>query len=262
MHWPEHFRRWHGVVIAVALSAFILWLAAQHHLDLYVNPRYVWFAVAMAAVALLLGVVAVVLPDRDHHHDHDHDDHSQGDDARPPTRNIRRWPVVSGVGTVVIVAMLAVAQPTTLSASQAVTRDAAVGGTTLAQTMTGDIATVGAGPESFTMSDWASTMQLRGDLSFYDGHNATFSGFVTPDRQDPDNVMLVTRFMVTCCTLDAQPVSIPVYHPGWQATYPPQSWVEGSGGFAVNASQSSPYAVVFAPTDLHSIEEPGDPYLN
>ncbi|MCD7101360.1 TIGR03943 family putative permease subunit [Pseudoclavibacter sp. 13-3] len=249
-------------MIAVVLSAFILWLAAQHHLDLYVNPRYIWFAVVMAAVALLLGVVSVVLPDLGHDHDDDYDGHRHDDGARHPTRRIRRWPMVSGIGTLAVVAMLAAAQPTTLSASQAVTRGEASGGTTLAQTMTGDIATVGAGPESFTMSDWASTMQLRGDLSFYDGHSATFSGFVTPDRQDPDNVMLVTRFMVTCCTLDAQPVSIPVYRPGWQTTYPAQSWVEGSGGFAVNASRSSPYAVVFAPTDLHSIEEPGDPYLN
>jgi uncharacterized repeat protein (TIGR03943 family) len=248
--WPGRLsagvRRWSGAVVATATALFSLWLAATGRLDLYVHPRYLWFSIVMAVIALALVGVAIALPG-----------HGHGDAA--PAR-LRRPPVLVALSTVVVVAALAVVTPTTLSSRQALGRDVASGGTALARTLTGQI-DLGASIDDYTMVDWAATMQLRGDLAFYAGHEATFSGFVTPDETDPDDVLLITRFRITCCTLDAQPVGIPVHLPGWRDRFPVNSWVEGTGGFAVNPSTTSSAAIVFAPDDLHAIEEPDDPYL-
>ena len=84
---------------------------------------------------------------------------------------------------------------------------------------------------------------------------------MTPDSDDPDNMFYVSRFVVTCCAVDAQPLGVPVYLPGWQSTLEADTWVEVSGPFASNPSRSSTQAIVIVPDSVEAVEQPREPYL-
>jgi uncharacterized repeat protein (TIGR03943 family) len=105
-------------------------------------------------------------------------------------------------------------------------------------------------------------LRQTSDLAFFDGKPATaLLGFVTPDADDPDNMFYVSRFAVTCCAVDAQPLGMPVYLPGWQSTLEAGSWVEVSGPFVSNPSQASTQAIVIEPDSVEAVEQPREPYL-
>ena len=113
------------------------------------------------------------------------------------------------------------------------------------------------------MLDWASLLRQTSDLAFYDAKPVDIVGFVTEDPDDPQNVFYVSRFVITCCAVDAQPVGVPVYAPDWRETYSPDDWVEVTGTFGANPSSKSTQPIAVQPGDagISAIDEPGDPYL-
>jgi uncharacterized repeat protein (TIGR03943 family) len=113
----------------------------------------------------------------------------------------------------------------------------------------------------FTVKDWASLMRQGAGEEYFAGKTAEITGFVTPDPADPENVFYVARFVVTCCAVDAQPVGVPVFLPGWAETYAVDSWVSASGGFGPNPSTSSAQAIVLEPAVLEATDQPSDPYV-
>ncbi len=114
----------------------------------------------------------------------------------------------------------------------------------------------------FTVREWSSVLRQTSDLSFFDDKPVTaLLGFITPDGEDPDNLFYVSRFVVTCCAVDAQPLGVPVYLPGWQSTFDEGAWVEVSGPFVSNPSRSSTQAIVIEPDSVEAVEQPREPYL-
>ena len=115
----------------------------------------------------------------------------------------------------------------------------------------------------FTVLDWASLLRQTSDLAFYDGKPVDVTGFITADPDDPQNVFYVSRFVITCCAVDAQPVGVPVYSPNWSDSYAVDDWVEVTGSFGANQSSRStqPLAVQPSVDGIVGIEEPDDPYL-
>jgi uncharacterized membrane protein YcgQ (UPF0703/DUF1980 family) len=79
------------------------------------------------------------------------------------------------------------------------------------------------------VKDWASLLQQGAGPEFYAGKTAEITA-LSHLTGDPDNVFYVARFVVTHCVVDAQPVGVPVYRPGWQDEIPLDSWVGVSGG--------------------------------
>jgi len=71
----------------------------------------------------------------------------------------------------------------------------------------------------------------------------------------------VSRFIVTCCAVDAQPVGVPVYAPNWKADLAVDDWVRVTGSFGVNPSSSSAQSIAVTADTVTPIEEPDEPYL-
>ena len=238
------------MLVATAVVA-TLWLAASNQLILYIHPRYVVFTVIMAVIALGVIVASVIAKPA-----HEHDD---PDSPRQKVVSIAALAtsLVLGIGLVAV-------PPAVLTSSTVAQRDINSAGVGADVTSVDDAA---AGPDSasadFTVLDWASLLRQTSDLAFYDAKPVDIVGFVTEDPDDPQNVFYVSRFVITCCAVDAQPVGVPVYAPDWRETYSPDDWVEVTGTFGANPSNKSTQPIAVQPGDagISAIDEPGDPYL-
>jgi uncharacterized repeat protein (TIGR03943 family) len=113
---------------------------------------------------------------------------------------------------------------------------------------------------SLTVRDWAGLLMQNQSPSFYRGKPVETIGLVTPSELSND-VFHLTRFVVTCCAVDAQPVSIPVFLPGWQQTFPVDSWVRVRGGFSPAPAGVSGPPLVVIPIEIEIEEVPREPYL-
>jgi uncharacterized repeat protein (TIGR03943 family) len=120
---------------------------------------------------------------------------------------------------------------------------------------------VGADTSTFTVKDWAVLLRQNPDIDAYTGTPVEVSGFVLASTEDSENVFYITRFVVTHCAIDAQPVGVPIYLPGWQDEYDADQWVEASGALAANPAPSGTDPLVLVPEELARIEEPSDPYV-
>lgn len=244
-------QRWRGVVIIGTMAAITLWLAYSGQLVLYIHPRYIAFTVTMAIIAVVLSVLAVATR-------RDHDDEHEA----PPRRRERMLALTAaGIAGLFTLGMVVI-PPATLSTATAEQREVNATASTntadLEQASTADAEAIA----RFTVREWSSVLRQTSDLAFFDDKPATaLLGFVTPDSDDPDNMFYVSRFVVTCCAVDAQPLGVPVYLPGWQSTFEPGAWIEVSGPFVSNPSSSSTQAIVIEPDTVEAVEQPREPYL-
>jgi len=269
-----------GSVLAVALCT--LWLAVSGHLDLYINPRYAVFTIVLAAVAVPAALAGLVVVARGHGHTHGddaghgHDDAGHGDGAGPDAGHAhdgagRRGDAGAGRRTVrvvlggvaalitvgVTVAML-VLPPTTLSARTAQQRsvDSATlsnaSGSGAAVSLLGSAAV---DTSEYGVKDWAALIRQTTDTSALVGKRVRLSGFVVPGA---DGSFTLTRFVISCCAVDAQPVGLGVVTDG--PVPDEDQWVTVTGALAANPDQSSGARLVIRAASVRTIDRPSDPY--
>lgn len=260
--------RWLGVLLSIIGVVATLWLGFTGQLALYIHPRYFVFTIIMAVVAGLLALAAFALvPAGAHPHAEAHaHGHSPAEgDAGPGNRHSgnRRLRLLGTAGSTLIAAAavvgLLILPPSTLSSATVTQRD--LNGSASALSGNEAVELVGADYAAFTMKDWISLLRQGVGEEFLAGKTATVTGFVTPDKSDPENVFFAARFVVTCCAVDAQPIGLPVYAPGWQDRFETDSWVTVSGGFRTNPSQASDEALVMVPDSIVPVPEPDSPYV-
>ena len=246
------FTRWQGIALCVAALVSTVWLAVTNQLILYIHPRYIVFTVIMAALGLVLVVSSFR---RSPAHDHDHD--------QPSPHGFRR--AITVVGTVLtlnLAVALVVVPPTTLTtatAEQRVINSTQVGSG--ARTVDSAASAPAGAFARFTVLDWSSLLRQTTDAGFYRDKAANIVGFITKDTDDPQNVFYVSRFVITCCAVDAQPVGVPVYLPNWRDRFAADQWVKVSGSFETNPSTKSQQSIALVPTVTTKVDQPSEPYL-
>lgn len=272
--------RWQGVLLTLVVGISTLWLSATGQLVLYIHPRYVVFTVIMIAIGMVLSLGVLVLApssrdagaeDDGHGHDgHHHDAHA--DELRAPAERPRRrrrgraaarTAAVAGgaLVTTAVAVSLVVLPPATLTSATAGQRDVNSSTASLAGTSVEDAASADADAyAAFSVLDWAGLLRQTSDLSFFEGKTADVVGFVVPAGDDPD-VFYVSRFVVTCCAVDAQPVGVPVHLVDWRSQVSADEWLDVSGGFQTNPSRTSSDPIALVPDELEKVGQPSDPYL-
>ncbi|ROP73020.1 putative repeat protein (TIGR03943 family) [Frigoribacterium sp. PhB107] len=272
--------RWQGVLLTLVVGTSTLWLSATGQLVLYIHPRYVVFTVIMIAIGMVLSLGVLVLApssrdagaeDDGHGHDgHHHDAHA--DELRAPAERPRRrrrgraaarTAAVAGgaLVTTAVAVSLVVLPPATLTSATAGQRDVNSSTASLAGTSVEDAASADADAyAAFSVLDWAGLLRQTSDLSFFEGKTADVVGFVVPAGDDPD-VFYVSRFVVTCCAVDAQPVGVPVHLVDWRSQVSADEWLDVSGGFQTNPSRTSSDPIALVPDELEKVGQPSDPYL-
>lgn len=248
----RNLRRWRGVLLLAPVVAVTLWLGATGRLVLFIHPRYLVFTVVMAVIALAFSVAGALL----------WRDEGEGDEIVSRRRSVRMLSVAGvGIAGLLVLAMV-VLPPATLTSTTATQRD-------ITQTTAGaDAQSVDEAASAsdavfagFTVVDWSSLLRQTSDPAFYADKPVDVVGFITPDPEDPENSFYVSRFIVTCCAVDAQPIGVPVYSPDWQSTNAADEWVRVTGEFGTNPSRTSGQAIAITPAEVVVVDEPGDPYL-
>jgi putative membrane protein len=233
-----------GILLVMLAAVATLWLAATDQLKLYVHPRYISFSVIASIVGLLLCIWA------------------NQNVANEDTRWFKR-PML--VVVVLAVLSLLVIKPATLSSSIATQRglNNQVGtGTTPGET---DLQTVqlfgNTDYSQLTVKDWSNLLTQTNDQAYFAGKQADVSGFIVADESDGQNVFFVSRFVVTCCAVDARPIGVPVYLPNWQNQYKADQWISVRGPFAANPSNQGNQRIILKPSETKAINQPKDPYV-
>jgi putative membrane protein len=243
-------QRWRGLILIGFAVVATLWLAAGSQLVLYIHPRYVIFTAIMATLALVFVVAGLVVKGYD-------------EESTPAAKG---WRGVLGVLTLAICAMMLVAMvalpPATLSSATAQQRDINGSGSGSSSQTVSNVSSAPAGAfAKFTVQDWASLLRQTNDLSFYEGKPVNVVGFITPDSADPSNVFYVSRFVITCCAVDAQPIGVPVYMANWTSSFHADDWVRATGSFVSNPSHTSQQSIALVPASVNKMDTPSDPYL-
>jgi putative membrane protein len=273
--------RWQGVLLTLVVGISTLWLSATGQLVLYIHPRYVVFTVVMIAIGMVLSLGVLLLApssrgaDDGHDHGDGHDHSGEHDHAvlavapaeRPRRRRrgraaARTAAVAAGaLVTTAVAVSLVVLPPATLTSATAGQRDVNSSTASLAGTSVEDAASADAEAyAAFSVLDWAGLLRQTSDLSFFEGKTADVVGFVVPAGDDPD-VFYVSRFVVTCCAVDAQPVGVPVHLVDWRSQVSADEWLDVSGGFRTNPSSTSSDPIALVPDSLEEVGQPSDPYL-
>lgn len=254
--------RWRGVAITVTIVVATVFLAGTGKLGLYIHPRYFVFTVVIAVVAGVVCLLAMLLlPAAEGEEDEEEHAHAH---AHPPSRTGRFGAAVRSAGTiltvvaVVVALILLPARP--LSAATAANRTTAGAGAA-APTVVDPAKLSAADYGSFGVKEWSGLLGQGASAAFLAGKTANLQGFVAPSADGGDSVFLLTRLTITCCAVDAQPVSVPVHLAKWRETLKPGEWVSVSGGFIVNPEQSAAETVVLNPSKLSRIAEPAQPYV-
>lgn len=252
--------RWQGAVLSMVGIVATVWLGLTGQLALYIHPRYFVFTMIMAAIAALLTLAAFLFvpATADDEHlllegdDHDHSAPAGG-----------RWAGLLSAGSILILVAaiigLLVLPPATLTSATVAQRD--LNGSNSTLTVSDASALVGGDYSTFSVRDWASLLRQGAGAEFFADKTANVTGFVTPDSSDPANVFFIARFVITCCAVDAQPIGIPVYYPGWKDKFPTDSWVTIASGFAANPSVSSTELIALVPETVTPTVQPAQPYV-
>lgn len=246
--WPK-LQRWRGVILGAAAIVATVWLALTNQLILYIHPRYVVFTVVMAVLALVFVIASFTLKPS-----HSHDE--------PTSRRSALLSNSAAVIALIIAVAMIVIPPATLTSATVAQRDINGAGVGEDVQSVEDAATASdTAFAAFTVQDWASLLRQTSDTGFYAEKPADVVGFITEDADDPENVFYVSRFVITCCAVDAQPIGVPVYMPGWQDEHEVDDWIQVDGEFVANPSRDSAQQIALLPETVTPVGEPSEPYL-
>ncbi|MGB3296351.1 MAG: TIGR03943 family protein [Phormidesmis sp.] len=232
----------------LALSAWGIlflyyWLSDQ--LKLLIHPRFFWAVVAAGIILLVLaGMRAMAI---------------RRPQIAASSPHIRTLPVGWGSMLLLIVAVAGVVIPIQPLGSQAALQE----GFGLAelpplrtqvQRFTG-----GVRPEERNLSDWARTLAVYPEPDSYQGDPVDVSGFVVYAPELPDGMLMITRFVIRHCAIDAVPIGLPVMLEKPRSAYPQDGWFVVKGEMAT-VEIGGTRRLAIAPTEIASIPEPDDPY--
>jgi len=244
--------RWRGIGLSLVIVVATIWLGATGQLGLYIHPRYFIFTTVMAVLGLVFVVASFMF---------------RGQAAgEPAVRSSAGRRALALGGSAVLLAIAAVTvlalPPTTLTSATATQREVNSGGLDSEAAASDAAALVGNGDyERLSVKEWVSLLAQSEDPALYADKTAKITGFVLPDAADPENVFYVARFVVTCCAVDAQPIGVAVYQPGWQADYDTDDWVQVTGAFVSSPSARSADTLAVLPTTIEPVDQPSDPYV-
>jgi uncharacterized repeat protein (TIGR03943 family) len=114
-------------------------------------------------------------------------------------------------------------------------------------------------PEAKTLVDWVRTLNTYPEPDAYLGQKMNINGFVFYPKDLPNQYLMLSRFVITCCAADAYPVALPVKFIGTRQTYPQDGWFQVKGKAIVETFSGNRQLVIEA-SEIKSIATPKNPY--
>lgn len=113
-----------------------------------------------------------------------------------------------------------------------------------------------ADPES--LYQFSQVLRTPEGFERLENRQVKLSGFVQENKNGDANTFLLSRFTIACCAVDATPASVVVFSPGWQKSFPVDSWVEVEGIFERSILSTGLEVVLSG--KVTQIEQPREPY--
>ena len=123
-------------------------------------------------------------------------------------------------------------------------------------------------PEERSLIDWVRTLNTYPEPDAYTGQPAKITGFVIQVPELPDNYFLLSRFILTCCAVDAYPIFIPVELATNNSQYLPDTWLEIEGTMITRTlkirdrsdTPQEKRRLVLKANEIEQIPTPANPY--
>jgi uncharacterized repeat protein (TIGR03943 family) len=238
MRFKQHIRL---TILAMATS-YVLYLAYQNQLNLYIHPRYIVFTTILSVLGLLLTLLDsyYTRPEvKDHAHSHSR---------------------ILYVPLFLLLAMALLLPARTLTSStvsQRLTDSGSLVATTESQQT---VSNFSGSSKGLRIVDWARIISTNTDPAFYINKPAKISGFIFDAELGADAVW-VARFTLSCCAVDAQPVGVPVEISDWSTEFNENAWIEVEGQFKMSTTDKGDQ-LILVPDTVTKIEQPENPYAN
>lgn len=206
---------WLDAIALLAWGILLLKYNLTRQLFLLIHPNYFGLVLASGILLLLLGTVKIILMLRLNRKTTATEDH------------ITLFPPGIGSSILLVVAIAGLIIPPKVLTSQ-----------TAMQRGVSDVPLTRSQPQAFrasvkpetrTLIDWIRTLNAYPEPDAYTGQLANVSGFALHLQELPDNYLMLSRFVLTCCAVDAYPISIPVKLPNSKSNYPADTWWEIQG---------------------------------
>ena len=246
-------------ILAWSLLLFKYWLTGQ--LSLLIHPNYFLLVFATSIILFFLAIGKIFLLINDYR------PQSQWSTTGNSQHHTRLLPVGWGRILLLVVALLGlVINPKVLSSQIAMQRGItdSLPPTTL-QTQSFLTSTP---PEKRTLIEWVRTLNIYPEPDNYTNQKANVTGFVVHFKQLPDNYIYLSRFVLTCCAVDAYPVGIITKLPESRNKYPIDSWLEIKGVMETEtlpsldpkSSKKEQRQLVLKALEVKTIPTPKNPY--
>ncbi len=249
------------VGLMIGLALFLGWRIATGDVLFYINQRFLPLIVvgALSAAALAYGAWASRASADAHSHDDVAPTDVIGDIAGARLRQqaaarSRAWRF--GLNSIpLLLGVLIPAAPLGSSAidSRGLNADVPLSAGGGSQTQL-EIA-----PEKRSILDWVRAINYASDPSEVRGLPADVIGFVYRVDSLPDDQFMVARFMVTCCSADAQAVAAIVTWPV-NTDLTDNTWVRVRGTMDIGQLAGQSYPLIEA-VSVEPTEQPEHPYM-
>lgn len=114
--------------------------------------------------------------------------------------------------------------------------------------------------EERTIIDWIRLVNVYPEPDAYAGDAVSVEGFVIYPEGWPQDYIMVSRFVLTCCAADAYPVGLPVkLTQSNRDAYPVDSWLR-VGGEMTSETLDGRRQLVIGPANIEAIATPDNPY--
>lgn len=235
------------------------WMSGK--LQLLIHPNYFWLVFLTGFGLISLGILKIWLLIQDY----------RGKSAKSSSdlQHITVLPTNWGSGLLLLTAIIGlVIQPTPLTSQMALQRGISET-LPLTQRQTQSFRAT-TNPEQRSLIDWIRTLNAYPEPDAYTGQKVKVSGFVVHLPHLSENYLLISRFILTCCAVDAYPVGLPVKLDQPRQAYPPDTWLEIEGEMITETLPLEMQTLKETPTNkrqlvilaksIKTIPTPSDPY--
>jgi putative membrane protein len=204
---------WLDVLALLTWGSLLLKYTVTGQYKLLIHPNYYTLVLVSSIILLALGIFKIqLILTRNHQH---------------PSEHIALFPPGFSSSLLICVAIAGLLIPPKILTSQSAIKTG-VRDIPLTRSQPQAFRTA-IKPEKRSLIEWIRTINAYPEPDAYQGQLAKVSGFVLHLEELPDNYLMLSRFVITCCAVDAYPIGIPVKLATSRHTYPPDTWLEIEG---------------------------------
>ncbi|MEA5536487.1 TIGR03943 family putative permease subunit [Crocosphaera sp. XPORK-15E] len=248
-------------VLAILIWGALLfkyWISGQ--LRLLIHPNYFWLVFITSILLVLLGIVKARLWLKDL---------QKKSNNGETVQHITLFPPGWGSSLLIITAVAGFIIPPVVFNSQVALQRGISESLPVTQAQTESFS-ANVKPEDRSLIDWIRTLNAYPEPDAYQGQKAKVTGFVVHSPILPENYIFLSRFILTCCAVDAYPVGLPVKLDRDRSNYPADTWLEIEGEMMTETLAIDSQTMQETPTEkrqlvlsadsITTIPTPDDPY--